>query len=63
MNRRGVQVGTVGLLFLIGILSLLGLVSHVPGSILMGGLGVVLVIYGYISYWIIGEHMDYTHSL
>ena len=61
MNHRAIQVG-IGLVLLTGVLTLLGSLSSLPGSALMGGIGVVLVIYGYISYWIIGEYMEYTPS-
>ena len=60
MKHRTIQLTTVGVVLFIGILSLLGIMSDVPGSIIMGGIGILLIIYGYFSHQLIDSYIDYN---
>lgn len=50
MDTRTVQMGTMigGLLVLI--LTVLGMRYTITGALIMGGLGLILVLHGYLSY-------------
>lgn len=58
MKHRTIQLTTVGVVLFIGILSLLGTLSDVPESIIMGGIGVFLIIYGYFAHRLIDSYID-----
>lgn len=60
MNLRTVQYGALALSALIIVITVILLANGVRGTLIMGGLGLLLTIYGYVSYYIVSVHIEYS---
>lgn len=50
MDTRTVQLGTVMSATFILVLTALGIRYRTPGALILGGIGLLLVLHGYLSY-------------